>query len=81
VGCNVIHVRFLQAAPDDEAAARLGRLLVGAETDDDRAAMTPTPKGQGRDPRTMPGWRPGFRRIGEAVAGQAVTVEAPSVGR
>lgn len=71
----MIHVQFLNAEPDSDAAARLGRLLAGVETDDDRAALTPTPKGQGRDPRTMPGWRPGFKPIG-AGGGQAVTVGA-----
>lgn len=82
---NVIHVRFLQQAPDDEAAQRLGRLLAGVATDDDLAALAPPPKVSGpqaaagrrvRDPRQLPGWRPGFRELGEGGPGQRVTAGA-----
>lgn len=73
----MIHVRFLNAAPDDAAAARLGRLLTGADTEEDRLTLLPPTRlpGGGRDPRTMPGYRPGFKPIGQG-GGQAVTVGA-----
>lgn len=79
--CNVIHVRFLSSATDDEAAARLGRLLAGVETEADRAALAPplevTPNEaragrRVRDPRTLPGWRPGYRQVGQG-GGQQIT--------
>lgn len=64
----MIHVRFLENATDDTESARLSRVLAGTATDDDLAAITPTPAlteaprpgVQVRDPRTMPGWRPGY---------------------
>lgn len=76
----MIHVRFLNAAVDDEAAARLGRLLAGNETEDDLATLAPPKAGAGRDPRTMPGWRKGFKPVGQGGS-QAVTVGAPSERR
>ncbi len=76
----MIHVRFLNHAPDSESAARLSRLLTGTDTEADRAALLPVDArlpGGGRDPRTMPGWRPGFRAIGQG-GGQTVTAGATS---
>lgn len=76
----MIHVRFLSAATNDEAAARLGRLLAGVETEADRAALAPPPEltpaqARGgrmvRDPRTLPGWRPGYKQLG--TGGERVT--------
>lgn len=69
----MIHVRFLNAAPDSDAAARLGRFLIGADTEEDRLELLPERlPGGGRDPRTMPGYRPGFKTIGQG-GGQRVT--------
>lgn len=74
----MIHVRFLNGAPDDASAARLGRLLTGTENEADRLAMLPAKLPDGsRDPRTMPGWRPGFKPIGSG-GGRAVTAGAPA---
>lgn len=70
----MIHVRFLNNAPDSDSAARLSRLLTGTDTEADRATLLPTKLPDGsRDPRTMPGYRPGFKTIGQG-GGQRMTV-------
>lgn len=79
----MIHVQFLNTATDDEAGARLGRLLAGLETEADIAAITPFADGPApgerpragqkvRDPRTLPGWRPGYRQVGQGAGFETV---------
>jgi hypothetical protein len=73
----VIHALLIESNP--ELAAQLTAALTGdaasmAELVGEPELVEP-PAELVRDPRTLPGWHPGFRPIGDGAGGAFVTAE------